>query len=315
MCDETIEQEAHFTAIDFDELPDSPLTGHHVVLALKNSTYLFTDWSRLQLLSHLGTKEKWFIPVTKRQQADELTQRVHTFQGHRLRTTKTQEPSVCVLRGLVSKEYAEIPDTDIMLALQALLPAAKVVASVSKKTDRALYAYVVADETPIGLRGKLMGYPGFIMKNSEVGYTSLWLIPFLYLETRTGAYRPIAFEKKVLLRKVHRGSVADLRESFDSALKKLSEVWGPITERMAGLQNILFATEDLAVERLRYELGMLKETKAAMLAYEHTYRSAKHIVHDGLSILQAVLTSSRAKTADASYDEAELAGALLLRLL
>ena len=173
---------------------------------------------------------------------------------------------------------------------------------------------ISADDTPLGLRGDFMGVPGVIVKNSEVGYSSLYLMPFLLLETR-GKLRPIAFVSKTLLRKVHRGSVADLRKSFEEELGRLKDVWGPIKDKMNGLRNITYKTEDDAVNAMRRELTALRSTKASMLAYENAYRAMKLTVHDGLSILQAVLTTTRATTADASYDEAELAGALLLRLL
>lgn len=313
-CTGAIVEEARFEAIDFDEEPESPLVGQHVLLLLNEQRHLWTDWSRLQLLSHLGTREKWFTSVTARQQAEELTQRVHTFTGHRLRTMNSLEPGISVLRGLVSKEYAEISDTVIMTALCALMPDGKCLESVSKKTDRAMYAYAVVDGAPIGLRGKLMGRPGVILKNSEVGFTSLWMIPFLHVETG-GGFAQLAFERHVLLRRVHRGSVADLHSAFSDALKKLGEVWAPIEDRLKKLQTVTYLSEDEAVGSMRSHLSAMGETKAAMLDYERTYRAAGHTLHDALSILQAVLTTSRAVTADAAYDEAELAGALLLRLL
>lgn len=313
-CTDAIADEAGFQDIDFDEDPESPLVGHHIVLKLLEKRCLFTDWCRSQLLSHLGTREKWFATVTKSQQAHELTKRVHTFAKHRLRIMRSLESDVFILRGLVSEVYAEIPDTDIMAALLSLMPEGKCIGASSEKTQRALYVYAVSSQTPIGLRGQFMGYPGVLLKNSEVGYTSLWMIPFLYVHTSEGL-RPLVFRNKHLLRRIHRGSVADLRKDFEDALAKLSAVWGPITERLGRLRNITFATEDEAVERLRNELTALKATKGALLDYERTYRATGSTVHDGLAILQAVLTTSRGSTADAGYDEAELAGALLLRLL
>jgi hypothetical protein len=315
ICTPNVMHDVKFVAVDYDDEEGSDMVGSHVLLELNGTKHLFTDWSRLQVLSHLGTREKWFAAVSRRQEAAELTERVHTFAGHRLRTMRSQEEGISLLRGFVSKEYAEIPDTDIMTALLELLPNGQCIDRLSEKTDRALYAYVIAGETPIGIRGKMVGYPGVVMKNSEVGFTSLWLIPFLYVELSNGEYRPMAFRQKALLRRVHRGSVSDLRADFDKALSTLSAVWKDVTERLAALRDIVFASEDEAVERLRSSLSALKETRAAVLEYERAYRAARHTLHTGLGILQTVLTTVRATTADASYVEAELAGALLLRLL
>ena len=96
------EHDVHFVEKDFDEDETSCMTGNHVLLTIQDRQHLFTDWSYSQLLSHLGTREKWFQSVTKEQQAAELDKRVHTLRDHRLRTMRSTEEGFGLMRGLVS---------------------------------------------------------------------------------------------------------------------------------------------------------------------------------------------------------------------
>lgn len=304
-----------FEAVDFELSTDTGIDEKLVVLTHKEERYLLTDWARSQLLTHLGTREKWFQHVTLEQQAEELTKRVPTFRKHRLRRMTSADPSLKILRGLVSKEYADIPDIDMMAAMRELAPDGKCLRSYSDKTDRALYVFLVRDQETVGLTGVFQGHPGVIFKNSEVGYTSLWVIPFILVKAVDGRYRPVVLRSETLLRRVHRGTVADLRKDFDEALQKLSTVFEDMKTRLQALSRIRFASEDEAIERMSKELKTLNVTKGALQDYSRAYKALSHPTHTGLTVLQTVIQTNRACTTDTQYDEAELAGALLLRFI
>ncbi len=318
LCTEEVTQGINFDVTDFDTEPEVDYGGEHLTLTFAEqpqNRHIFTDWSRSQLLAHLGAREKWFSSVSRKQQALELSRRSHTFEKHRFRTMSSGQPGVSIVRGLVSKDYADIPDTMIMDALLKHMGSeGRYIRHCSGKTDKALYAYCVAGQTTVGLTGVLEGDPGFVLRNSEVGYTSFWLIPYLCVPYADGLH-PVVLERKCLLRRVHRGSTAELQAQVTEALGKLSAVWEPLTESLRALRAIRFPTEDDAVAKMREELLALKASRASILAYEYAYRAANRTIHDGAAIFQAVLTANRASTKDEKYDEAQLAGALLLRLL
>lgn len=310
----TVEDRLHFEALDLDDTT-TDLTGLEISLNVGGTPHLFTEWSRGQLLTHLGTREKWFQHVDKTTQAQELGNRIHTFDTHCLRLMKTKDPRINLVRGLVSAQYAEIEDTKIMDAMVALAPQGRYVSGLSGKTDRAFYSYILGSDQPIGIPGTFWGYPGAVIKNSEVGYTSLWVIPFVYATYDNKTFTPVVLRDQVQLKRAHRGSQRALRLALDGALAKTKAVWAPLQARLTALRNTTYATEDEAVIRMRSLLGSLKLTQGNILACEHAYRRANFARHDGTTILRAVMESSVNSSLDTRYDEAEVAGALLLRLL
>lgn len=304
-----------FEDADVDELigcgPSGPSA---VVLQIDGKPYLWTDWSRHQLLSHLGTKEKWFESVSLQEQSIELNRRIHTFAKHRLRIMDSCEPNVGILRGLVSSVYAEISDTDIMKAIIAVTPEGSYVENLSGKTDRALYAYVMSEDTPLRIEDQLLGHPGVLLKNSEVGYTSLWVIPFLMV--RCGiTHHPVIFREKCVLRRTHRGSVEDLRVAFSTALRNVSALWAPLQKQLDKLLETTFPDEDAAAARLESLLRSLGTTQGFIRSCVDTYRRTPHASHTAKDLFDAVLANGQGANLDEDYLKAEVAGALLLKLL
>lgn len=307
-----------FREIELGKVFDTDLLSSEIGFSLDGNTeqhpHLFTRWSRSQLLAHLGTREKWFAHVTHAQQAAELNMRAHTLHNFMIRTMRSfEDENVHVVRGLVSSRFADIPDTDIMKALLEVLPGGYALQTYSGKTDRAFYAYAITADK-IGIPGtSFEGFPGVVVKNSEVGYSSLQLIPMLYLPT-PGA--PLILEKKILLKRVHRGSIPDLVERFHKALDEAKVLWGPLEQKLAKLATVSYGSEDAAVEALNTMLVLAKAQGAFTWRCTQAYRAAKHHAHNGLSVFNAVLDRVKHEDGqDDAYTSAALAGAILLQLI
>lgn len=296
-----------FVARDFDE-EASEISGNQVVLQIRGVEHVFTDWSRPQLLSHLGTREKWFKSVSAAQQAFELNERRAVLHKHRLRIMRTYTEGVSLFRGIVSDHYAEIPDTLIMEAVLATQPNGQYLPQLSGVTDKAFYCYMTAD-AKVGT-SRYQATPGAVFRNSEVGYTSLWITPFLLIN---GV--PVVVRKEVLLRRSHRGQLSELRKDFDGALGKLDKVWGPLHQRLQALPTVRFNDEETALLHLRSTLKALHVTSSAIESCASAYSAAKHSLHTAATVFDAVLQVSATSDRDDAYEKGELAGLFLFRVI
>jgi hypothetical protein len=273
--------------------------------------HVFTRWARHQLLQHVGTREKWFRTVPFHQQASELNERRHTFHKHKFRLMRGSDARV--VRGLVSDVYTDIPDTEVMEALTNVLPDGQALKHFSGKTDRAMYAYMVSPRQ-LAIPGTgFLAYPGVIIKNSEVGYTSLWVIPFLWMPENDSV---ACFTSRAPFKRIHRGAVKELREKFEKALEESSVFWGELDKKLARLTTVTYTTEDDAVEALRTLLRGAGATKLFMYRCEQAYQAAKHHFHSGRSIFETILVVVRRQDGeDAAHDHAAIAGAVLTKLI
>jgi hypothetical protein len=230
--------DVNFASIEDRELwklPDSELVySESVILRVKGDSpddacNVVTSWSRHQILQAVGTKEKWFRAVDRRQEAAELNLRRSCMQPFRLRRTRTQEDHILVLRGIVSPSYADISDLDVVRSLSRVMPHGTALRQHTGLSDRAFYAYVFAKNdlwvsSPIGDRC----FPGLIAKNSEVGFTSLQLIPFMFFPNFGRHGVSVVLERDAVLRQVHRGKTIELQALFDAAVKRVSTVWADV---------------------------------------------------------------------------------------
>lgn len=313
------EQLLSFMPLPLEEQGEGEVVGVEVSdeqAALQTQRSLFTQWSRSQLLSHLGTREKWFRDVTRAQEAAELNLRRPSLGGFRLRLMKAADPDFpyAFVRGIVSSEYAEIKNTDIMEAVVKSAPASTLASTASGITDRAFYAYVVsADE--IGIPGtRFRGQQGAAIINSEVGYTSLWVIPALFLFGERMA-RPIVFEKHAVLKRIHRGR-AELGELFVTAFAALSAEWGKLSAQMPRLASLTYTNQDHAIATLERLLEAGGAKKELVEEARKQYRAKSYTTHDGLSLFEAVCAACETYTdRDATYSVGAIAGAVLYTLL
>jgi len=281
----------------------------------ESRVHILNTWSRHQLLSTVGTKEKWFSTVTRQQEANELNLRRPALFKHRFRTMNSVDGNVRLLRGIVSDVYGDIPDTDVMNVLLELMPNGYAVRHVSGKTDKALYVHALADQK-IGIPGtNFHGFPGVVIKNSEVGFTSLWVIPIFYMP---GFRLPVVFERHTLLRKTHRGTMSEMKEQFEDALVRASIVWSETHAKTKALSKIKFHDEDAAVAKLREIITDCGGTKMLAHRAAQAYRTQSQQnpggKHDGATLLTALLEVVEKTNADEAYVHATVAGAVLWRL-
>lgn len=278
--------------------------------------YAFTRWSRSQLLSLLGTREKWFTTVTRVQEVDELNKRAHALRNFMFRTMKSYDADeLRLVRGIVSRQYSDIPDLVIMKALMEILPEGRVIKRFSGKTDRAFYATAITGEKISIPNTTFEGYPGVALRNSEVGYASLTLTPMVFLPHYSGQGTILVLKKKCTLRRVHRGEVKDLPEKFKDALDKAKVLWGPLNEKLGRLGQITYLTEDEAVGKMESMLDGVRADRVFVDGAARSYRGAQHAVHNALHVFEAILANVAGDDQDASYTNAELAGAVLLNLI
>ncbi len=291
----------------------------HVVCAIREDggnsmpLYHLTEWSRLQLLSHLGTKEKWFEWVSKDVQAHELNIRLPLLHGRVFRTVRDEvDPNSRVVRGIVSNRYTDIPDTTILETLATLMPGAQVLKAISGQTQRALYVFAMRDE-PFELPGTTFhGFPGVIIRNSEVGFTSLWAVPTLWFPH----YRhPIVLAQEPLLRRTHRGTV-DLAQELQDALQKAKATWDSQREKLRRLAEIVFPDEVTTLDAIRALILKCAGTARMSERVCSFYKAKHHHTHTGAGVLDAMLEHLQVEEdTDASYDAAAIAGAVLVNLL
>jgi hypothetical protein len=308
-----LRDETRFQVIDLDER-ETALSGEEISLRIGDADYLFSEWSRFQLLDHMGTREKWFKHVTLEDQARELNRRVHVLDRQRVRRMQSLE-NIGFVRGLVSLGYVDIPDVEIVQALAGIMPEGEYLRNYSGVSDRNFYAYTLLREETLGIGSAFTGYPGVIVRNSEVGANALQLVPFFVAVSKSGRLHTVAVRERAVLRKIHRGQYGDLAEAFRTALDAIQAVWSPLQKKLRALQSYRFADEQEAIDRLETVLKNMRAPQHFIRRCTTTYGAAKHQTHHGLALFTAVLETCATSQLDSRYDDAGVAGSVLLQLL
>jgi hypothetical protein len=275
--------------------------------------HLFTKWSWSQLRSHLGVRQKWFDVVSLEQAATELNKRRHTLRGFVFRTMKTVEEDLRVVRGMVSPSYTDIPDTDIMSVLTGLFPNGQVVHFFSGKTDRAFYAHVILGNNPCHIPGTRTSlFPGVTIKNSEVGYSSLYVVPMLYMAERKAI---VSFDQVKHLRRTHRGQVSAMRATFDQAINEVKDYWSDLNNILVKLEKVTYSDEEAAAETAYKLVRGVGGTKAFAHACRLTYKRLSFTTHTAASVFEAIAAEvAVTQNKDDAYTRASIAGAVMLKL-
>jgi hypothetical protein len=277
--------------------------------------YMFTRWSRSQLLSFFGVREKWFSFVDLERQASELNARLSALGGYRIRTMRPFDDAfpIHIVRGIVSAEYADIPNVSVMETLTALLPEdnTQVLRSYSGITDRAFYAYICNAE-PIAIPNTTFrAYPGVLVRNSEVGHTSLSITPILV----TGTGQPVVLKDRVLFRRVHRGRDLDLESMFSSAMNKCAAIWQDMGMKIPALASKMYPDADAAVTAMSRLLTRVGARKDFIARCETQYRR-RNTPHNALGVFEAISDVCSVTTdRDENYELSAIAGAVLFRLV
>lgn len=297
---------------------DRDVVGVSITLNDETKPYLFNSWSRSQLLSLLGTREKWFSRVPLERQAEELDARLHVIDGYNFRTMRAldSEFPLRFIRGLVSSEYSDIPNTNIMEAVVQRAPAdAQVLRGPSGVSDKAFYAYIVSP-SPITIPNTtFFAYPVVVVKNSEVGYSSLYVIPGILLRRYVrDEFVPVVLESRAVLKKIHRGTI-DLPAKFEKAFTDCSAVWSDMSLKAPSLVSRHYLSEDEAISEMRKMLLGAHASSDFIESCVRMYKSSPR-VHTALDIFESVSEMcAEEKDRDAQYDLGSIAGAVLFKLL
>lgn len=273
--------------------------------------YMFSDWSRSQLLQHMGAREKWFRHVTAEQEAAELNDRRHVLEEYRLRLMKLEDfDKLRMVRGMVSREYAEISNTDAVKALiSAVGEDARSVDLHSYESDRAYYLYALLNEDTIRLPGTDVRFQaGVVLKNSEVGYSALLLAPFLWRQGGRSSLIPLKHTK---YRRIHRGSVSDLHQTFKEATKSVSALWGDFEAGVSMLGTIGYPNYDTCAEALDDALTRAKAQRAFIHRSKELLKKINTPAYTAAHILEAILDAiEELIDPDAQHDASAIAGAV-----
>lgn len=314
------EHALRFEVVEMAQLLDgeTDTVGLHITLDRQGTpqehNYVFSRWSRLQLLSLMGTRERWFASVDLACQVRELNERLHVLENYNIRTAKAVDEDFPVrfVRGIVSHVYADIPNPDIMESIIAKMPEnAAALRRYSGLTDRAFYAYVVSP-SPITIPGtQFFAYPGAVVKNSDVGFTSLYVIPMLMIRSQ-GA--PVVLEAQAVLKRIHRGKV-DLPEKFDEAFRKCASLWSDLATKIPYLASKSYANADQAIETMARLLTSALATKEFIQKCRHAYaHTTRH--HTALDIFETIVeVCATFDDRDDNYAVGAIAGAVLFKLL
>lgn len=270
-----------------------------------------TEWSRFQLLNHLGTKERWFDNVTRTTEAEELSRRLPRLEGFRFRRMNDGPGSTdYTIRGIVSRHYAEIKDVDVVSSLVDLAPDGQCLGASTQDSQRALYVTLLLDKH-FGISGtRFEGFPGLVIRNSEVGYTSLWAVPIIWCRS----YRRAIVMKTPLLRRAHRG-IANLGELLNIALAEASTWWGTMPERMRALAKIRYPDVDTAKASMRALITRNGGSKLMALRCEEAF-DRNNSTPTGEGIFSAIMAYVDAETdPDLAYDRSTVAGGVFMALI
>lgn len=295
------------------------------------SSYVFGRWARSQLLTRMGAKEKWFSYVTVAEAAEELSKRKKALSGQRAKARMLPAADVGIVRGLVGPTYMDLPDTAVMDAVtEATRGGYMLLRGHSAKSETSMYCYLI-NPIPITVDGTdatVLG--GALIRNSEVGYTSLWCLPFhvwIYDLPEYGgratnrSLRVVVDEHSHLRsRRTHRGSLdgSELRDWLTNGLEQTPLIKGSnahqrLSTVLGSLSRRKYSSED---EACHVALSSMRNsTEATKKRFLSMYRAAKHRKHTGLSLYETVLAVySEEVGADASYKAAAMAGLLLYEL-
>jgi hypothetical protein len=163
------------------------MTTRGTVVVPRLGELSLTPWARSQLGIRLGVRfERWFSNCLPEELATEMTRRfARATDEVRLRTSRPEDGRVDgLLEGFVSKSYVAIADSRVAELLSGALseiePPPRVVRHVA--TDRTT-SFVIGVGRPLHLGGP--GNVGecsgaILVRNSGVGYASLWIVLQLY---------------------------------------------------------------------------------------------------------------------------------------
>jgi len=295
-------------------IPNADNTGCMLRLQGGDEPHILSEWAERQLYTHFGVRPKWFSYVESPQQAMELNLRLHSTPNHKFRTLRAPEADFFMVRGFVSPVYADVPDTKI---LDSLLKAfggadrARVIPGAGK-TDQCLYAHVISADA-VALPTASGGvFAGLTVMNSEVGYTSVRVVPVMYWDW-CGLVVPIPSGK--LFKRIHRGNFDNLVEDFSAAMEANKRYVGDVSDMMKALEGVVFPAEDDAADAMYRAIVSARGTRGFAQSCKTAYSHGQFRVHNGVTIVETVAkVAAEALTQDEQFTLASIAGAVAVHL-
>lgn len=214
-------------------------------------TFTLNAWARKQLASELGLRgwERWFQTATPAERADEVNRRLSRMPGERKVRLARDTSGVAegVARAILSPTFTPIDDARIFERLGATLKGA---------LDEYRFARVVHTDTTthytalhvrnLDVRGDTH-YPGWSLRNSEVGASALTLDDYLLrLVCTNGLMLPVGDKHR--LYRTHRSIDDDqLAAAFVIALSRLPCRWGELAGLLGRAQDVEVTHPDAAI--------------------------------------------------------------------
>ena len=280
-------------------------------------SFALTEWSKSQLSRELGIRwERWFQDelVSPTQRAEEINRRLarsSTSWVVRLRRHAADEPGAGdgVLRGFVGTHYLPIDDERVFDRLTWALGTRTQVLRFARaeETDRtSQYLAITEEDVDLGAEKPDPHRNGFLIRNSEVGGASLWIIEYLFrLICANGL--TVAISGRPVFRKPHRGSDPNrLDRDLSYALAQLPSRWerGQALLRAARLEH-LEKPEEFLRNALADEPGARTRVAAVLAAFrmepDHTLFGA----------IQSITRAAQDFGPEGRFELEQLAGRLL----
>lgn len=286
-----------------------------LVLLGAGGAYLETDWARDQLYSHFGVRARWFGFVDGRQAATELNLRLGKTPKHRFRILGLVGAQEKWVRGFVSPQYADFPDTDVMDSLVGALGSAQVIVLPhSNKTDQCLYLHLTLPTHAAIPTSNGEMRVGVTVRNSEVGYTALSMQPVLWFQSQSSSYL-VPLSKGRLHRRIHRGQVKDMRADFTSALGALDAFMGDAQTLLQRLEVLVFGSNDVMAESAYQAIVTAQGAKIFALRVKNEILGGNY-ARTGLGVVEAIASAANLhkQNADHYFELASIAGAVAMAL-
>ncbi|MBL8680138.1 MAG: hypothetical protein JNK05_13265 [Myxococcales bacterium] len=213
-------------------------------------TFRLNSWSRKQLAGELGLRwDKWFQSATPSERADEVNRRLSRMPGERkVRLWRDEEGKADgIARAILSPSFTPIDDLRIYDRLAATMKGALDEYRFTRivQTDTSTQ-YTALHADAIGVDGDVH-FPGWTMKNSEVGASALTLDDYMLRQVCTnGLMVPVG--NKRLLYRTHRSIDDDqLAAAFVIALSRLPDRWTAIASLLTRAKAIEVPHPDTAI--------------------------------------------------------------------
>lgn len=293
-------------------LRDLRYTDLHTVAVPGMGHFQLTSWSRQQLASLLGIRwGKWFEESSPREVAEEVNRRfersTHEKKLRMMRDDSTFSDGI--LRAFVGPKFSPIDDDRVFGCLAKSGDLEEVGFVRSSTTDRSSqFAGVLAepinmatDEEPDWI------YPGFLLRNSEVGYTSLTLDVFTYRLVCTNGLLVMVGGERLLYRQHRPIEPERLSGMLETAFSKMRGSMALAVERLSDSRGETIEDPQEVIRGLVRASAL--PSSAGELAMEAYLRDPNPTRY---GIVQSLTEAAKELSPEQRFDVEQLAGRYLM---